>query len=100
MKIYRHGDVLIAPIKCVPAEAKSRAGLVLAQGEVTGHAHRVETGAKAEMFEAGEDLFLRVLGSPARVTHEEHQTIELAPGDYRVWRQREYDPKRDLTVMD
>jgi hypothetical protein len=100
MKIYRHGDVLIAPIESVPPSAKPRAGLVLAQGEVTGHAHRVETNARAELYETGQELFLRILGSSARVVHEEHQPIELPPGNYRVWRQREYDPKQDLTVMD
>jgi hypothetical protein len=100
MKIYRHGDVLIAPIEAVPPAAKPRPGLTLAYGEITGHAHRVETDGKAELLEAGQELFLRVLGSAARVVHEEHNTIELPPGNYRVWRQREYDPKQDLTVMD
>ena len=100
MKIYRHGDVIIAPVKSVPRQATPRAGLILAHGEVTGHSHRVETGARAELFEIERQLFLRVLGSPARVVHEEHQTIELPPGDYRVWRQREYDPREDLTVRD
>jgi hypothetical protein len=100
MKIYRHGDVLIAAIESLPAEARPREGLVLAAGEITGHAHRIETEGRAELFEAGQELFLRVLGSPARVVHEEHQPIELPPGNYRVWRQREYDPRRDLTVMD
>ena len=100
MKIYRHGDVLIAPVKSLPPDATERPGLILAHGEVTGHSHRVETEGKAELFGVGPRLFLRVLGSPARVTHEEHQTIELPPGEYRVWRQREYDPREDLTVMD
>ncbi len=100
MKIYRHGDVLIGPVESVPADARPREGLVLAHGEITGHAHRVETDARAELFEAGRELFLRVLGSPARVVHEEHLPIELPPGNYRVWRQREYDPREDRTVMD
>ena len=100
MKIYRHGDVLITPVDQVPVDARPRQGLVLAYGEITGHAHRIETDARAELFEAGTQLFLRVLGSPARVVHEEHRVIELPPGNYRVWRQREFDPRQDLTVMD
>lgn len=100
MKVYRHGDVLIAPVEDVPAEAKPRAGLILAQGEITGHAHRIETDAKAELYEVDQQLFLRVLAAPARVVHEEHDIIELPPGTYRVWRQREFDPTQDLTVMD
>ena len=101
MRLYRHGDVLITSVESIPERAKSRAGLVLAHGEVTGHAHRVETDSRAELFELDDDLFLSVLGSPARVVHEEHKPIELAPGRYRVWRQREYDPSTwERTVED
>jgi hypothetical protein len=100
MKVYRHGDVLIAPVDQVPADARPRQGLVLAYGEITGHAHRIETEGRAELLENGPQLFLRVLGSPARVVHEEHLTIELPLGNYRVWRQREFDPRQDLTIMD
>jgi len=67
--------------------------LVLARGEATGHAHRIETDGFAEAYSKDGNLFLRVVGSPAKVVHEEHRTIQLPPGTYRVWRQREYDPK-------
>ena len=86
MKLYRHGDVLIAPVADVPKGAKPRDDLVLARGEVTGHAHRVEASGKVELFEHDDQLFLRVIGSPAKVVHEEHRAIELQPGVYRVWR--------------
>lgn len=103
MKIYRHGDVLISPVDAIPEDVRKRSDLVLAMGEVTGHAHAVETADFAELYEgtsavsqsaraSAEVLFLRVVGGPARVVHPEHNTIQLPIGLYRVWRQREYDP--------
>jgi hypothetical protein len=68
---------------------------VLAYGEVTGHAHRVETPDHAELWRVGGDinmLYLRVL-APTRIVHEEHRPIPLEPGVYRVWQQREYVPQ-------
>jgi hypothetical protein len=34
------------------------------------------------------------------LVHDEHGTIELAPGDYRVTRQREYAPEVNRWVGD
>ncbi|WP_273557165.1 hypothetical protein [Methylobacterium frigidaeris] len=39
-------------------------------------------------------------GDQARVVHDEHGTIALARGVYRVWRQREYTLQRIVTVQD
>jgi len=90
MKVYRHGDILIASVETIPGHARSRPGLVLAYGEVTGHSHRVETEGRAQLLELGGLLFLSIEGEPARLVHEEHDTIVIEPGTYRVWRQREY----------
>ena len=101
MELYRHGDVMIASTESIPEEAKKRNDLVLAYGEITGHAHRVESDSHAELYELEDLLFLEVFDSTARVVHEEHNTIELKPGRYRVWRQREYDPNEwERTVED
>lgn len=92
MKIYRHGDILLSPVDAIPEDAIPRGDLVIARGEITGHAHRVVTDDHAELFAHGTDMFLRILGSPASLVHEEHATINLQPGVYRIWRQREYNP--------
>jgi hypothetical protein len=43
----------------------------------------------------------RVAEAPqADLVHEEHNTIALAQGDYRVWQQREYSPAAIRTVVD
>ena len=98
--MYRHGDVLIAPTKNIPEGAKKRHDRILAKGEITGHSHRIETEGVADLFDLGDDVFVRVADRPARVVHEEHDTITLQPGYYRVWRHREYTPEEIRVVRD
>ena len=97
MDCYRQGDVLLvqvdeAPLRCrhVPREDGR---LVLAHGEATGHAH-VVFGAEAELVshEEAEELYLLVYGDETVREHEEHDSIALHAGTYRVIRQREYVP--------
>ena len=45
-------------------------------------------------------MFLTVTGEAAAVTHDEHATIMLPPGAYRVIRQREYAPEEVRYVAD
>lgn len=51
----------------------------LAEGEVTGHAHRCVGDVEVYNIDGG-----RELDAPdgCTVTHEEHNTIELPPGRY------------------
>ncbi len=96
---YRHGDLLIEAIKSIPSDAKRRRGFVLAEGEVTGHAHRLRTDdpAEATLFEGTDgELYVRVLAPELPLVHEEHDTIVLPHGDYVVTRQRQYDPYEDV----
>lgn len=97
MKI-RHGDVIIEAIDQIPSETKSLGKRKeLAYGEVTGHAHRVDIG---ELFEAKEgQLYLKV-DKLANLTHEEHKTVELNPGCYRVTIKRQYSPEGWERVAD
>ncbi len=100
MQLYRHGDVLIGSVETVPADVTPRKNLVLAYGEVTGHSHRIADPSTAEAFERHGDIYLRVIAPVAHVIHEEHNTIELPQGIYRVWQQREYTPERIRPVYD
>jgi hypothetical protein len=90
----RQGDVLLVPVDEIPDGARSlaRTGgrVVLAEGEVTGHAHAIRA-AGATLLGAGEERYLRVT-APVTLDHEEHAAIEVAPGAYRVVIQREYVP--------
>lgn len=95
--IARQGDVLLVLVDSLPEGAtevpRDGAGrIVLALGEVTGHAHAVhETGAKLWSMPDNEveRRFLEITEASALV-HEEHQEIHLEPGVYEVRRQREY----------
>jgi hypothetical protein len=100
-QMYRQGDVLIVPVGHVPASAKSRktgTRVVLAEGEVTGHAHTV-SAVDAELFVDEVEMYLKV-NTETGLTHEEHATITLPPGDYKIVRQREYSPEAIRQVAD
>lgn len=102
--ILRQGDVLLIrcsrkPHQTLVLQLADRGRLILAYGEVTGHAHVLDA-ALAELFEdrAGR-LFLKAAVG-ASVRHEEHGAIALRPGWYEVRRQREYSPTAIRTVAD
>lgn len=86
----RHGDVLIEPFDGkIPDGVKERKEKVLFYGEVTNHAHRIDVG---EIFETRDgELYLRV-DKLTRVTHEEHKTVTIPKGIYRVRQKRQYAP--------
>lgn len=95
--MYRQGDVLIVAVDSIPAAVtavkRTKRGVVLAEGEVTGHAHRIPSRS-AKLFRTEEDArFMRVMGpAPVRLEHEEHKTVEIPPGQYRVSIHAEYVP--------
>jgi hypothetical protein len=98
--LYRHGDVLLAAVSALPIDAKPAPGLILAHGELTGHAHRIRETGVAQLFTQGAFTYLHVTAAKATLVHEEHRPIELPTGVYRVWQQREYTPTAIRTVLD
>ena len=98
--LYRHGDVLVEQVDHIPTEAVKRPHLVLAEGEMTGHSHRIGEAGSAELHQHGTLMFLRVTAPFAMLVHQEHGPIKLPRGDYRVWRQREYSPQEIRVVRD
>lgn len=100
MTLYRHGDVMVNQVDELPPDAKKRHNLVLAYGEITGHSHRIADPTTAKMFEVDGQLYLKVVASFAELIHEEHNTIKIPTGIYRVWQQREYSPERIRRVYD
>ena len=98
--IFRQGDVLLTLVAALPKGAKDVTPdkrIVLAHGEITGHAHAVK--GKARMWDAGAERYLQVLEATA-LTHEEHAAIPLPPGIYKVTQQREYHPEAIRNVVD
>jgi hypothetical protein len=95
----RQGDVMLVRVDAVPAKAKvtAKGNLVLAEGEVTGHAHRIVDDGAVMLTTAESATFVR-LARKVQLVHEEHGAITLDPGTYRVVRQREFtddlEPRR------
>jgi hypothetical protein len=103
----RQGDVLIVAANTIPNGLKpvprENGRVILAHGEVTGHAHAIDGDlvtlfAPADLDEMA-DRFLRV-EQECQVVHDEHDTITLPPGDYTIRRQREYAPEAVRNVAD
>jgi hypothetical protein len=101
---YRQGDVLILALrmphlatKLTPAPLEN-SRIVLAHGEVTGHAHAIAVDPDTPTAliygtDPDTDRFLDVLDTAGvSLTHEEHDTIHLPHGQYVVRIQREYVP--------
>lgn len=103
--LIRQGDVLLVPVddatvaRTAPVQ---RGDVVLAEGEATGHAHRVDDPRAT--LRAGSGLILLVVtgDEPVRLEHEEHDPLPVSPGAWEVRRQREYphQPWRTAWVRD
>jgi hypothetical protein len=101
----RQGDIFVEQIQQLPeplvsAPASLYSGdpvHVLAEGEATGHAHRIAAGPGIEWFIGGPGStvgWLR-LARHALLEHDEHAPLPLSAGCYRVVRQRRYDPRSE-----
>jgi hypothetical protein len=104
--MFRQGDVLIIPVAKIPGnlEPVKREGgrVILAHGEVTGHAHAIKDD-RAALFRDPKlaAIFMHVSGdAPVALEHDEHDTISVPPGNYEIRRQREYGPEEIRRVED
>ncbi len=112
-KLYRQGDVLVERIadRDFPDEreaiAPDQGRVVLAYGEVTGHAHAIPAEdavfvqhSRATRGRTEGNVTYLETARAVPIRHEEHAPIELPPGKYRVIRQREWDDEQDRIVAD
>ena len=91
---YQQGDVIIEPWAdrpgdAAPAKEKAR-GLVLAEGEHTGHAHVLDRVGNIEFMEK-DGMFYIKNDKTSTIRHEEHKPVTLPPGQWRVRIVKEYD---------
>ena len=100
MAQYRHGDVLVESVKKLPEVRRKAPHTILAQGELTGHCHRIAERSAAVLYDTPDGMFLHVTADVATLVHDEHDAISLASGFYRVWRQREYSPEEIRIIRD
>ncbi|MFY9641753.1 MAG: hypothetical protein WCD20_20290 [Rhodomicrobium sp.] len=111
--LYAQGDLLVErvadiPMSGTPVEPGTDGASVLAEGETTGHRHAIYD--RITMFRddaLAHDIpnglyvgHVRVDGPCARIQHDEHDSITLPKGTYRIRRQRELEPKDARIVAD
>lgn len=95
--LLRQGDVLLISVDNMPSEVtevpRDKRGVILAEGEMTGHYHGI-TSRSATLYRTESDLrFLRVGGgAPVALAHQEHVTVKIPVGDYAVALHAEYVP--------
>ena len=92
--IYRHGDLLIRQIEKLPKGIKEVESNTIAEGEFTGHSHRLQTAVRTDMkiyTDIDGRKYFKV-DKDGKLTHEEHKTITIEKGIYEVIIEREFNP--------
>lgn len=97
---YQQGDVLLFQHSALPEGQLTPVnpgprGFVLAEGEVTGHAHVIEkpeVKEDVEFFTDSNGTLWMSSKKPVVLKHEEHGHIKVQPGAYKVGRVQEIDP--------
>jgi hypothetical protein len=105
VRLCAQGDILIervedAPISGQVVQTSGEGPVVVAEGEATGHHHRLFGSVTlfrddALARQVPPDLYVahvRVSSPTARLEHEEHAPIMLEQGTYRLRRQRQLEP--------
>ena len=95
--VARHGDVVVVSDHAEPAPEAGKLDCqgVVAEGEVTGHAHRVKHG---EVLRVVDDLIHRTIVAHENATldHEEHQQMPLPAGKHKTAILRTVTPTGEL----
>lgn len=99
----RQGDVLMiaAELPADAVEITPKSGrVVLKHGEATGHAHAFY-GQPVRLYETPKkERYLRVVET-SYLKHEEHSTVEVPPGIYKLPSQVEWtDQDEPIAVAD
>ena len=97
MKQIRQGDILLIAVAGImpPKEIQPKTQVILALGELTGHAHRLAATGVYE-WEADGYRYVRVHGiEPGTLAHEDHDPVPVAvvapETTYRVIQQQVWD---------
>lgn len=106
MNVFRQGDVLIVQIEddsvlvgpTAPIKRESER-IVLAHGEITGHAHAI-LEKEANFVLTADNRRILITDVPVQVVHEEHEPISLPAGKFEIIHQVEYTPARMRPVFD
>jgi len=105
MGVIRQGDVLAVRVTAIPKDAieqpRVNGRLVLALGEVTGHAHAFyDDSVNVKLYVAHSGARYLDVSTPAELKHEEHSTARVPAGKWFLPQQVEYTPKELVRVSD
>lgn len=101
----RQGDVLLLAADSIPADAvdvtPKEDRVILKWGEATNHAHAFYQPAHVRVFETpAKARYLHVVET-SYLKHEEHSTVEVPPGVYKLPTQVEWsDSDEPIAVAD
>lgn len=95
----RHGDVVI--VRCAEKPAtQGKPTNVLAEGEATGHAHRVDRAKALRIANSETQRLLDIAHKAVTLDHEEHKAQKIPRGTYRTGIQAQYTPEGLRRVID
>src|SRR5688572_4428024 len=95
----RHGDVVVVRDDNAPTDGKDAKGVV-AEGEATGHAHRVSRAKAKIVVDNLLERTVIVARGVGLLSHEEHKTNPLPRGKYRTGIQKQESPEGWTRVQD
>lgn len=92
-KMFQQGDVLLHGVKEVEGKEvfPQDTVFILAEGEVTGHRHKIVATKSVKMFKTSSGEIYLEITEKTPLLHEEHGTIVITPGKYKVSTVREWD---------
>lgn len=102
---FRQGDILFVKANEAPSGDEvardNQNRVVVAEGEATGHCHAIHHEA-VKMFRDNklDRTWIVVSDNAADVVHEEHDTITLDEGSWRIIYQRQYVRGQVRRVLD
>lgn len=85
--IARQGDLSFIKLPKLPTKLKKIKGGSLLHSDTTTHTHLLTGGT---LYKDSKGNLTAVVSKSAKVTHEEHGTINLGKGIYEVRRQRQF----------
>jgi len=88
----RQGDIFFEAVEGLPKKSKKAGSPVIAYGEVTGHAHRMESLEGCDVYVDTEgEMYIQTKNDSSTIVHDEHGPVTFPKGTFKVTRQREYD---------
>ena len=91
----QQGDVVLKKVRKSLKKGEELGHLTLAEGEATGHSHRITDGL-AKLIMLDKIMHLQVFSKEATLKHETHGDIKVKEGTYEIGIVKEVDHFEDV----